>query len=95
MSRSQQTLNRSIAWSYAVILPLVLAFSVGLRAGETGVFTFANFSAANQMSDTNVGILSTKTYQNTSNINGVALTINGVAFTATTSAPRASVGMSC
>ncbi|HET6250575.1 MAG TPA: autotransporter-associated beta strand repeat-containing protein [Tepidisphaeraceae bacterium] len=47
-----------------------------------GVFTTTVFSTGNQMSDTNVGLNSSYTYQDTANINGAALTINGVNFAA-------------
>jgi fibronectin-binding autotransporter adhesin len=56
----------------------------GSTGNATGVFSSNNFTAGTltQMSDTNVGLSTNKTYQNNANINGGALTINGVAFAA-------------
>ncbi len=74
MSRSQQTRNSGVAWQRMATLYFLVAIALpgGLLAGETGVFTFAHFPSGNPMTDTTVGISTTKTYQNTSNINGVA-----------------------
>ena len=49
-----------------------------------GVFSQATFSSGNQMTDTNVGLNANKTYQTADNVNGPALTINGVPFAAST-----------
>ncbi len=53
----------------------------GTNGYTQGTFSSVNFtSGAGQMTDTNVGLSTNKTYQNNANINGGALTINGVAF---------------
>ncbi|HET6246658.1 MAG TPA: autotransporter-associated beta strand repeat-containing protein [Tepidisphaeraceae bacterium] len=71
--------RRMIAGAAFAAAPL-LASPMLFAAAPAGVFSSFNYTAASNMTDTNVSLNSNYTYQEAANINGGALTINGVNF---------------
>jgi fibronectin-binding autotransporter adhesin len=80
-TRNHQVSRRLIAVAAAVATGGLVGPGTAWAANP-GVFSSTNYTSASQMTDTNVGLNSAETYQNASDINGAALTINGVSFAA-------------